>query len=83
MKYAAEEIYFDNGKDQRRLIAVTDECKSRAERNDFHDYYLDVFDTEEEARAHFGEHDYENALPDCIREFDACLDRLNNLLGDK
>ncbi len=21
--------------------------------------------------------------PDCIREFDACLDRLNNLLGEK
>lgn len=83
MKYAAEEIYFDNGKEQHRLIAVTDECESRAERNDFHDYYLDVYDTEEDARNHFNGKDYENALPDCIREFDACLERLNKLMGDK
>ena len=58
MKFAAEEVYGDHGITTRRLIMVTDQCESTSKYHDEYDYYLDVYCTKAEARAHFGNHQY-------------------------
>lgn len=50
MKHAVEEIYYADGRKSQRIFKVADDCQSMTNYTYNYDYYLDVFDTEEEAQ---------------------------------
>jgi hypothetical protein len=49
MKFACEQKYFNNGTVKAKWYEVPDDTNPQSEEHPNYDYYLDIFDTAEEA----------------------------------